>query len=474
MSAQSLPSEESDFRVTLSPDGLEAWLTVSGQEGAGKTVSREDVLDKLAELGVVEGCLDEAAIDRAVGSGSVTNVTIATGRQPQHGEDGRLESLIPEARSRMPREDETGHVDYCDLGDIFTVKPGDPLMRCHRPTNGTPGMSLRGDVIPAKPGKPAVFAPNLSGTALAPDDPLLLVAAVAGQPVIVKGGAIVEPIYKVAAVNAASGHINFDGTVVIAGDVSAGMKVIATGDIQIGGVVELATLEAGGSISIKGGAIGVQVRKTGGEHHMRCGGNFSAGYAQQVHVEAGDSIFIDDMAMQCDFVAVNHIRVGDKRRGNIVGGNLRATLSIRGKVIGSPNRVRTHLEIGVNPGLHKQLLQLAKERESKETQLLEVSKLLAFAKKNPGKLRPEMVEKASTTYDTLWNEIEQFRGEQDLMTKKIELSQQARVIAEQAIHEGVEVQMGHQSFRVTGESGACAIGLINDHALGLLSIDEVS
>lgn len=460
------------FSLALSPDGLEVRLTIKEQKDPGKTVCREDVLCGLAELGVVEGCLDGAAIDRAIGTGAAENVTVARGRQPQHGQDGWLESLIPEARSRIPREDDTGHVDYCDLGDILTVKPGDPLMKCHPPTGGTPGMSLRGDVIPARPGKAVAFAANLSGTAFARDDALLLEAAIAGQPVIVHGGVVVEPVYKVAAVNAASGHIHFDGTVVIAGDVSAGMKVVASGDIHIGGVVELATLEAGGSISIKGGAIGVQVRKTQGEHHIRCGGNFSAGYAQQVNVEAGDSIFIDDMAMQCEFVAINHIRIGHKRRGNIVGGSLRATLSITGKVIGSPNRVRTHLEIGVNPALHKQLLALAKEREAKESQLLEVGKLIAFAKKNPGKLRPEMVEKANATYDAAWQAIEQLRGEQDVLTKKIELSQQAQVVAEQAIHEGVEVQMGQQVYRITGEQGACAVALINGRALGLLPLEE--
>ncbi len=459
------------FRVAMSADGLEARLTMTAQTDPDKAVHREDILDKLAELGVVVGLFDEAAIDAAIGTGSAANALIAIGRPAQHGTDGWLESLIPEVRNRTPREDETGHIDYCDLGDILTVSSGDPLMRCHPPTEGTHGMSLRGDGIPAKPGKKVAFAANLPGTALAPEDPFLLQAAVSGQPVIVKGGAIVEPVFKVAAVNAASGNIHFDGTVVIRGDVSAGMKVIASGDIHVGGVVELATLEAGGSISIKGGALGTQGSKSGGEHHIRCGGNFSAGYAQQVHVEAGDSIFIDDMAMQCNFVAINHIRVGHKRRGNIVGGNLHATLSITGKIIGSPNRIRTHLEIGVNPALHKQWQLLGKERESNEAQLLEVSKLMAFATKNPGKLQPDMVEKANVTYDTLWNKIAELRSEQDVLAKKIELSQQSRVVAEQAIHEGVEVQMGNQTYRISGEQGACAIALIDNNALGLVALD---
>jgi hypothetical protein len=42
---------------------------------------------------------------------------------------------------------------------------------------------------------------------------------------------------------------------------------------------------------------------------------------------------------------------------------------------------------------------------------------------------------------------------------KIELSQQARVVAERAIHEGVEVLMGKQRYHIVGDHGPCAIGL---------------
>jgi hypothetical protein len=146
-------------------------------------------------------------------------------------------------------------------------------------------------------------------------------------------------------------------------------------------------------------------------------------------------------------------------------------LSITAKVIGSPNRVRTHLEIGVNPLMQKQLLDMANDRDGKETQLLEVSKLIAFASKNPGKLPPEMLEKARATAAATSAAIAALREEQEILTAKIELSMQSRVTAEVSLHEGVEVAMGALSYRVASEQEPCAVGLIQGK-LGLLALDD--
>ena len=463
------------LHIEISSDGLEAYLSATSAEGGGKPLDEAAVFAALAENGIGEGILTEA-IDAAVAAGSADKLLIARGRATRHGEDGRLESLIPEVRSRTPKVNESGTTDYRDLGEILVVHPGDALMRRIPPTNGTPGMTLLGEAIPATPGQAVMFSANLPGTEFAADDPDLLLAAITGQPVVIRGGMSVEPVFKLENVGTASGNIEFDGSVVITGDVAAGMTVRATGDIQIGGVAELATLDAGGSIAIKGGAIGAKgatgaQTKGTEDHRIRCGGNFNAAYAQQAKIEAGDSIFIDDMAMQCELEAINHIRVGNKKRGHIIGGSAQATLSITAKVIGSPNRVRTHLEIGVNPLMHKQLLDLAHDRDAKETQLLEISKLISFAHKNPGKLAPEMIEKARATAAATSAAIAGLREEQEILTAKIALSMQSRVTAEQALHEGTEIAMGALSYRVISEQGACAVGLMQGK-LGLLVVDQ--
>ncbi len=451
---------DGSLHLEVSPDGLEAFLDILPAAG-GTPVDISAVLAALAENGIGEGILTEA-IDAAVAAGEANKVVVARGVPPVHGEDGRFESLIPEVRSRVPRVDEGGHTDYRDLGEILVVHVGDNLMLRHPPTEGKPGLTLFGEKIEANAGQDVMFSASLPGTAYAPDNPNLLQAAITGQPVVVRGGMMVEPVFTVDTVSLSTGNINFDGSVVVTGDVSAGMKVKVSGDIQIGGIVDMATLEAGGSIVVKGGVMGSLGRKNVEDQHVHCDGCFNAAYVQQAKIDAGDSIFIDDMAMQSDLTAINHIRVGNNKRGHIIGGHVQATLSITARVIGSPNRVRTLCEIGVNPLMHKQLLEMSKQRDVKETQLLEVSKLMDFARKNPGKLRPEMIEKARATAAVLSAEIAAMREEQDGMTNKIELSQQSRVTVEQAIYEGVEVHLGNKRYRVAGERGPCAIGLASD------------
>ncbi|NHC07790.1 DUF342 domain-containing protein [Azonexus fungiphilus] len=457
------------LRIDLSPDSVEAWLDIVAAEG-GQPASVEAVLALLADNGIGEG-IDHAAIAAAVAAGSASHVVVARGVPPVDGCDGRLESLIPEVRDRRPQVDASGYIDYRELGDIFVVHAGDWLMLRHPPTDGTPGRTLLGETIPATPGKAAMFAASLPGTAFDPGNPDLLVAAITGQPVVVAGGMLVEPVFRVDQVSTVTGNVSFDGSVVVKGDVGSGMTVRASGDIEVGGVVDMGTLEAGGSIVVKGGAMGSLGRKTSEECHIRCEGSFHAAYAQQAKIEAGDSIFIDDSALQCELTAINHIRIGGKRRGHIVGGHLQATLSITGKVVGSSNRIATYCAIGVNPLLHKQLLQMCKLRDERETQLLEVAKLLDFAHKNPGRLRPEMIAKARATAAQLSAQIAEMREEQEQLTRKIELSRQSRLVARELLCEGVEVHLGNHRYKVVGEHGACAVGVGAD-GLELMALDE--
>lgn len=448
---------DAELTVDISADEISATLTITPAFG-GRTVSKDEVLAALIAQGITEG-IDLEAINGAIAQGFANHILIAQGRAPEHGLDGTLECMLPETRDRRPRVSESGQVDYRDLGDIFVVRPGDLLMLRHPPTEGTAGISVRGRTLPARPGKNAMFASKLDGAAPAGDDPDRLVASIVGQPVQVRDGVMVEPVFSVAAVTMATGNIHFDGSVKIAGDVAAGMAVTASGDIEIGGVAESATLEAGGSIVIKGGALGKFGRKESEAAHIRCGGSFHAAYAQQVRVTADDSIFIDDIAMQCELVAGNHIRVGNRKRGQVIGGRLQATLSVTAKVLGSANRIETRLEIGSPPTLLKQKNELARQRDGEETQLLEISKVLAFAEQHPGKVGGEMLERARRSAANLSSHIAELRENEEMIGRTLALAHDAKVVAEQHLHEGVVITLGNQRYRVSAEHGACAIGL---------------
>lgn len=459
--------------VSVAGDKMAAFLSITPPQG-GAPIDDAAIRRALAQQGVTTG-IRESAIAQALALGQADNLLIAEGRAPVHGEDGRIEVLVPESRSRVPQVNEKGLMDYRNLGEILTVHAGQAVMQRIPATPGTPGETVSGAVIPALAGKETMFSPNLSGVAPDPADPNKLAAAITGQPVRTREGVIVEPTYTVNEVTINSGNIDFDGAVTVKGDVQAGMTIRASGDIEIGGTVEAAVIVAGGDIVIKGGAIGAGGRKDaqGNEipSYIQCGGSFTATYVQQAKVEAGDSIFIDDVAMQSNLIAINQIVVGHKQRGHIIGGRAQATLLVKAKVIGSGAHIGTRIDIGLDPKLRAQQQRLVLHKQQVDDQLAQVVKLLELAAKLPDRVPAETLKRARITRESLLRTLARLGEEEALLQEQLRLAQNAKVIAEQAVYEGMEVHCGLLHYAVVGDK---AHGLQVRVAEGALEADQLA
>jgi len=449
---------DSEVQVVLDASKMAAYLTIFPPCG-GAPATREQVDRAIEQAGVVFGVKDEV-IAQAIEAGHADSVVVAQGRQPLHGEDGRLESLIASMRERRPLVDQSGQTDYRDLGEILVVRAGEALARLIPATPGEPGETVLGQVIPPTPGESLVFGPGLTGVEPDPGDPDVLRATITGQPVQVKHGVIVEPTYTVSKVDLSTGNIIFDGTVNVQGDVQAGMMIRATGDIHVVGTVEAATqgeatLEAGGCIVIKGGVIGRLDSGDSVNHvsRIQCKGSFSAHFVQKAEIFSEDSIYIDEMAMQSKLTATNQIVVGKdgSGKGQIFGGITQAILLVKAKILGAPSLIRTVVEAGVHPGMHDRLRQLAHEQTDWEKKLNDVEKVLAFAKQNPAKLPPEMLRQAQKTWEGAQAHIAGLREEHEVLFEQIQRADQARVIVEKNLYEGVEVQLGGSRFKALDE-----------------------
>lgn len=448
-------ARDAEFAIQVDSSKMAAYLTITPAAG-GRPVDRVLVYRKIEEMGLVAG-LDFEAIDRAIAAGAVEGVLIATGRQPEHGQDGRLETMIQDMKERRPRLDEKGIAHFRDMGDITIVHAGAQLMRRVPPTSGTAGETVLGQVIPALPGKGVMFAANLSGVAFDPADPDVLAATITGQPVQVKNGVMVEPTYITPVVDLSTGNIVFEGTVKVQGDVHAGMTIRATGDIHIAGTVEAATLDAGGDIAVLGGVIGrMDTREKDSAEpvsHVRCSGSFNARFVQNAQIEADDGIFIDEMVMQSDLSAGNQIVVGKtgSSKGHVVGGTALAGLLVKAQVIGSPSHIRTVVSVGINPRQHELIRQLAREREEREKALDDVARVIVFAAQNPGRIPADAVAKAEKTRQVALDRIEALRGELELVNRQVELGKNAKIVVGRTLCGGVEVQFGGKLYKAADD-----------------------
>ena len=429
---------DASFSVEISEDAMQVWVDVLAAY-VGKPTLPDEINLVLGKAGVAFG-IDQAAVASACAATVDGRFLVASGRPAEDGEDTRFELLIEDARDRSPQVDELGLIDFRELGAIPTVSADQPLMRRIPSTSGTVGHNVRGEPLMPVPGNNAGFAEKMIGAYVAPEDSNLLRAVFSGQPVHFGNGVMVEQVLRVRNVNMASGNITFDGTVHVEGEILPGMKVHATGDIVVGGVVDGAELDAGGDVRISGGVIA--------KSRVHAGGTVSARFAENAQIFAGVAIAIDDAALQCDMQANNQIVVGLKspQRGRLAGGSARSMLLIRTPILGMNTGGVTHLVLGVNPVLdaeYQALLELIAKRRLEEDNLEKLVKHLTAKGDKTG-----MLDRVKASWQQAIKEWAKLLPEREALEKKLALVAGAKVDVGVGVAGAIDMTFGNKAHRV--------------------------
>ncbi len=438
-----------DFALFVDADEMHARATLTAARG-GNPVCAEEIFVALGAAGVVHG-IDEAAIREACAGNADASFVAARGEAPVDGVDTRFEMLVDDSRDRTPRMNEQGLIDFRDLGAIPLVSAGQPLMRRVPPTPGSAGRSVRGGVVPARPGRNEAFASPLLGAAIDPDDPDLLRAQVNGQPVRCGNGVNVEQVLRLRDVDLASGNIHFDGSVHVAGEVMPGMKVHATGDIVVGGTVDGGELDAGGDISVSGGVIAQAV--------LHAGGSVSVRFAENARICAGAALSVGDMALQCDLLAGNQIAVGTAAptRGRLSGGTARAAMRIAAPFFGHPSGGVTLLQAGVSPQLEAQYRELMQRIEAQRAEEEKLQKLVQHLGAL-GDKGAQMLERARASWQHAVQTWAQLLPEKEALERQLARLREATLVAGVGVTGAVDVVLGQRTLRLrqTLEAGTFA------------------
>ncbi|MGR5541784.1 FapA family protein, partial [Vibrio campbellii] len=115
-------------------------------------------------------------------------------------------------------------------------------------TAGRPGITVLGDIIQPKPGKDTELKES-KGSQRSKNHPEVLVATKAGLPLIRDTTVEVDDVMKVATIGVESGHVQFNGSVIVSDNIESDMQVDVTGNLIVGGFVESANIRAGGDIT---------------------------------------------------------------------------------------------------------------------------------------------------------------------------------------------------------------------------------
>jgi uncharacterized protein (DUF342 family) len=218
--------------------------------------------------------------------GEVFEVLIAKGLPPRAGKSSKLKPLVQNALERILKPQAVGNtsVDMRNLGAIICVKKGTELLRRMPPGDGRHGYTVSGEVIHAKPGEWVEFRPG-DGTVISDADENLLISDISGMPKFMGSKMWVDDIFSCKGVNVGSGNVDYDGSVIVNGDVTEKMEICASGDVTVNGFVDSATIHAGGDIIITQGAMG-KVNDSGTQYSTSLTAKGS------VHVQHGQGLDI--------------------------------------------------------------------------------------------------------------------------------------------------------------------------------------
>ena len=345
-----LPAGQPVF-VTVSKDRMRAYVFPvpsepetedgDGERPALEPVTMEAVQAALERAGVTFG-IDEEAIRRFVEEGPDRQPTcVARGVPVEHGTDARLQYLFQEQghAPRLEALDTTGRVDYREAFGVESVPAGTVLARMQPATPGRQGTTVLGEPLSAMPGRDLDVARFVGNGAEVGPDGESIVAAIAGLPSLAGGRVSVAPVYKVNGdVDFSTGNIEFHGSVVVTGNVLAGFRIRAEGDIEVKGFVEAAELAAGGNVIIRGGVNG---RETG---RITAGGDVHARFIEGTWVRAGGSVLVGNEIMRSHVVAGGAVVVNGA--GILSGGETRAARYVQVRNLGSEMGVATRVLVG--------------------------------------------------------------------------------------------------------------------------------
>jgi hypothetical protein len=461
---------DASIQIKVDDDEMTATAEIISAQG-GKHLTPKAILNAAQEVGVKKGFSKEHLIKLAQLAAkelpnNQINMQIAIGKPAINGKDAFIKPLVESAQARIlrPKKLDDGSVDMRDLGDIVCVKVGDALAEKIPLTQGIIGYTVLASPLHPTPGNDVELEVG-EGTSISPGNKNLLISNKVGLPKVIDNGMEVDEVYKVKEVNVATGNIIFTGSVIIDGDVTEGMKVVASGDITVGGFVESATLQSGGDITISGGIIGRKhdVEKTAITDvamsvNIKAKGNIFAKYGQYSQITSGQDVRIENQLLHSIMDIKGRLWIGkvEQANGKLIGGYSKVGTSVHAGIIGATAGSNTiinfeHKILSFKESIN-QIDELLKTESDKTNELkAAINKLKNLPKE---KAKPELLAKIIPTYQHHAKELGETLNSKTSAEQELQ-SYMASIYIEATdkLYHGVEMIVGDFNDRSRREYG---------------------
>ncbi|MFC4811263.1 DUF342 domain-containing protein [Paenibacillus sp. GCM10023250] len=369
---------------------------------------------------------------------------VAQGEPAANGKDGYIRFAYDmDEGDYRPVELEDGKVDFKEVTQLKNVKRGQLIAEKVGATPGRDGIAVTGEPIPGRKGKEAYF--KLGKNVVLNPEQTALYAAIDGLVSLTDKSKInVFPVYEVNGdVDYKIGNIDFVGTVVIRGNVLAGFKIKAAGDIRVVGGVEGAVLESDGSVEITGGVLG------SGKGLIKAGKNVKCSFIQEGNVIAAEDVLVSQSIMHSQVRAGRSVQcIGAK--GLVVGGSVQAGERVIARTIGNTMSTATVIEVGVRPELRSELLERRTQLRALNDSLDKTEKALALLDQHAaaGTLTSDKLAmriKLTSTKRAALEEMEAIKDRLLEIERSLEDTDSAKVDVVNVIYGGTKIVIGRNT-----------------------------
>lgn len=367
------------------------------------------------------------------------DVVLAEGVPPEPGEDGYIvwaEGCDPD-HVHVPDDD--SEIDHYARSDIVSVSAGEPVCTIVHPTRGRPGRDIYGREAPSRKGRrhSMVLGESITHD---PDNPTRMIALKSGRLNIAGRHIWISPLLIINRnVDFICGSIDFDGDVMIRGNVLDLFSVKATGNIVVRGLIEGARVEAGGNLVAVGGIAGKE------KAVIKVEGKLKARFADNATVTGGTEIFILREILNSKVSTPGRLVTP----GTVAGCTIEACRGIQAAVVGAPSGVRTTLGVGFDRETQKKLARM-------ELEMTELQGVIGQGRKNLepllrrnsklSKLLKNRMVRFLTSIREQMARVEELEQEKLRLQELIRTNRNATIKVSQIICEGTTVRIGKASL----------------------------
>ncbi len=350
--------------IHISSDEMSALLSISGRGKEFPTLL--EIENALKDAGVVSG-IDQKVLKALEGDkAAVHELVIARGLDVIPSESDSIKWILDISDKNRPKINIDGKADFKRLQQFKQVVQGDHILTLVRGPLGVPGKTVTGLEIPVPAAEEPLAIPAGKNTQVS-DDGLTLSAAIDGVAMLKDGKVVIDNVYHIHGdVDFSTGNVNYQGTVMVDGDVRSGFRVEATDSIYIHGSVEASEIYSkNGSIVIQNGILGRNRAK------ILAGDDLNCGFMQDTTASVKNDVIIKHYAINSNITSGGKI-IAVENEGLIRGGKTVAEKGIELLVAGSERNILTEMVLTRSDmGEEQSKLWQAKIRLAEEYQRLD-------------------------------------------------------------------------------------------------------